>query len=260
MKISIWKNSIISLAAVAVLLLLWGLGSIFVNAEIILPSPEKVLLEIIDLFKSRIFFKDISATVIRGCYSFLLSFFLGLVTGIAAGKYAAVNSAFRPMLTVIRSTPIMSVILIAIVWFHTGTVPVFAAFLITFPVVVENCISGIRETDKLLLEMAGMYRVSPRDILIHISIPSMVPYIISGARTAIGLTWKVVVAGEVLSLPRHGVGTQLQLSQLSLETGKVFAWTVVAVVLSALSQLILSGLLYLSGKRRISSEYSIKRS
>lgn len=250
MKTSIWKNSVISVFAAAILLLLWQLGSDWIDAEIILPPPGRVLTEVFYILKNRLFFADLKATLIRGLWSFFLVMSTGLVTGIAAGKYAAVNASFRPLLAVIKTTPVMSVILVAIVWFRTGTVPVFAAFLITFPIIIENCTAGIRETDKQLIEMADLYQIPPLDILINISIPSMLPYIISGARTAIGLTWKVVIAGEILSLPKNGIGSQMQLSQLNLETGRVFAWTLTAVVLSALSQGFFSVLLYLAKRRR----------
>ncbi len=251
MKTSIWKNSILSFLAAAVLLLLWQFVSNWIDAEIILPPPGKVFAEVFKIVESSVFFSDLKATFLRGLWSFLLVMSTGLAAGIAAGRYAGINASFRPLLAVIKTTPVMSVILIAIVWFRTGTVPVFAAFLITFPVIVENCITGIRETDRHLIEMADLYQIPPLDILINISIPSMLPYIISGARTTIGLTWKVIIAGEILSLPRNGIGSQMQLSQLNLETGKVFAWTLVAIILSALSQGFFSGLLYLAKRRRI---------
>ena len=58
-------------------------------------------------------------------------------------------------------------------------------------------------------------------------------------RAGIGIAWKVVIAAEVLSQPVHAIGTGLQFSQLNLETAEVMAWTVTAVVLSGLSELVL---------------------
>jgi len=61
----------------------------------------------------------------------------------------------------------------------------------------------------------------------------------------LGLTWKVVIAGEVLAQPLHGIGTGMFQAKLYLETGEVFAWTVCAIVLSAVTE----GLLNLVTKR-----------
>jgi len=130
----------------------------------------------------------------------------------------------------------MSVVLIALLWFKTGTVPIFSTFLIAFPVITQNIIIGIRQTDPKLLQMGQVYGLGAGKRILLISVPSVIPYLISGAQTALGLTWKVVVAAEVLSIPTFGVGSGMQLSQMSLETAEVFAWTAVAIILSGLSQ------------------------
>lgn len=145
----------------------------------------------------------------------------------------------------------MSVILLAFIWFSSGTVPVFAAFLMSFPILFENVFTGVMQTDKKLLEMGQLYRLSPFQQLYHITIPSLVPYLIAGARGTIGMTWKVVIAAEVLTVPRKGIGSGMQFSQINLETGEVMAWTVAAILLSAASQGIFKLLLAIVRKRRM---------
>ncbi len=63
----------------------------------------------------------------------------------------------------------------------------------------------------------------------------MSPFVISAFSIALGLTWKVIIAAEVLSQPPFGIGTQLQEARVELETARVFAWTAVAVILAGLS-------------------------
>ena len=55
-------------------------------------------------------------------------------------------------------------------------------------------------------------------------------------RSGIGVAWKVVIAAEVLCQPVRAVGTGLQFSQMNLETAEVMAWTVMAIILSWLSE------------------------
>jgi NitT/TauT family transport system permease protein len=78
-------------------------------------------------------------------------------------------------------------------------------------------------------------------------LPSLFPFLASAGRTALGLTWKVVVAAEVLSIPRLGVGAELQEARIMLETAQVFAWTAVAILLSAVTDILFS---LLTRKRR----------
>lgn len=62
------------------------------------------------------------------------------------------------------------------------------------------------------------------------------------------MVWKVVIAAEVLTLPKHGIGKALQLAQIQLETSKVFAWTIVAIILTALSDILFNLILKSLGR------------
>ncbi|MFO7730245.1 MAG: ABC transporter permease subunit [Spirochaetia bacterium] len=235
-----FRNMCISGAAVIVLLGTWWAAAVLMDAAIILPPPPTVIRELLALLQSNDFWMSVWVTLLRGLTGFFISLLVGVIVGIAAGISLPLHALFKPLIAVIRTTPIMSVILIALLWFKTGTVPIFSSFLIAFPVITQNIIVGIRQTDEKLLQMGRAYGLDSTRRLLHISIPSVVPYVISGAQTALGLTWKVVVAAEVLSLPNWGVGSEMQLSQMSLETAQVFAWTAVAILLSAGSQWLLS--------------------
>jgi NitT/TauT family transport system permease protein len=235
-----WKSRLISFGAVALLLLLWEIAAASVGASIILPRPDEAARQLLRLMGEAAFWLEVAVTTERTLFGFLLSLAAGLVAGVAAGLKPAVHAVLRPFLAVIRTTPIMSVILIALLWFSTGEVPVFSSFLIGFPIITGNLIVGIRQSDPRLMEMARAFELTSRQRLRHISIPSVYPYLISGAHTALGLTWKVVVAAEVLSIPDRGVGSRMQLAQMSLETAEVFAWTAVAICLSAASSWLLS--------------------
>ena len=67
-------------------------------------------------------------------------------------------------------------------------------------------------------------------------LPSAAPHLISGAKNALGLSWKVVVAGEILSQPARALGTGMQSSRLMLESASVFAWALAAVALCGLTE------------------------
>ncbi len=227
---------LLSLFALGVLFGIWLLAAAFIDAAIILPPPQKVGVALLNLVNTPEFHRSVGATFLRGFAGFSISLVVGVSVGIAAGVSLPIHALFKPLIAVIRTTPVMSVVLIALLWFKTGTVPIFSTFLIAFPVITQNIIIGIRQTDPKLLQMGQVYGLGAGKRILLISVPSVIPYLISGAQTALGLTWKVVVAAEVLSIPTFGVGSGMQLSQMSLETAEVFAWTAVAIILSGLSQ------------------------
>jgi len=236
MRGSTSKNSITGLCSCLGVLAVWKGLSLVVGADVILPPPEQAILKLISLFGTGSFWAAVGYTVIRGIAGFLLSFFLGTAAGIAAGTKPFFHAVLRPILQVIRSTPVMAVILLAVMWFTSDAVPVFVAFLMSFPIVCQNVIEGINNIDVKLLEMAQVYRIGKKDTLLHVSIPAIVPYLTAAATATLGLTWKVVIAAEVLSLPLHAVGTGMQFSQINLEAAEVFAWTITAILLSFLSE------------------------
>ncbi len=236
--------------AIALILLLWRYGAAAVGAQIILPSPGASGERFLSLMSGGDFWRSVGVSAWRVLLGFLLSVLFGMLVGVPAGIKRVVRSGFSPILAVIRTTPIMSVILIALLWFETGTVPIFSAFLIGFPVVVRNVITGIEQTDRNLVEMGRAYEFSSKRMLTAIYVPSVIPYLVSGAQTALGLTWKVVVAAEVLSLPNRGIGSDMQYAQMSLETAEVFAWTAAAILCAGLSHVLLSLLLRLFPWRR----------
>lgn len=245
------KNRFLLLVSTVILILLWKLLSTFMGSEIILPSPESAFRALIELFYQKNFAQSVLFTIRRGLIGFLLSASAALVLGIAAGENKIVYNLFKPLLTIVKTVPLLSVVLLAIIWFKTENVPVFVCFLVVFPVISANVIEGIKNVDSHLLEMAGIYRVGKKRIILQIYLPSLVPYLLAGLSTAAGITWKAVIAAEVISMPRYAIGTAMQLSQIQLNTADLFAWTIIAVIISAASEVFLMALQHLLPWRRI---------
>ncbi|MBN2048980.1 MAG: ABC transporter permease subunit [Spirochaetales bacterium] len=242
MKDFISKTRLIGFLSLLLILLLWKLLSFFLKADIILPPPEKAFTVFLAFIRRRAFWAAVGATVLRGAAGFFLSFIAGTLVGLAAGANTLVHAFIRFPLQIIRSTPVMSVILLAVMWFSSDAVPVFVAFLMSFPIVCQNVLQGTLHVDPALLEMAAVYRLSRRDTLLHISFPAVLPYLGAAATATLGLTWKVVIAAEVLSLPLKAVGTGMQFAQINLEAAEVFAWTITAILLSFLSEELMKGI------------------
>ncbi len=233
---SVNEKRLIGLLSTLVLLLVWKVISIRIDADIILPPPEDVILRLALITQNKSFWQAVGNTTARTLYGFILSFSAGFITGIACGTSTRISAALSPIISVIRTIPVMSVILIAMIWFKTDMVPVFVCFLMIFPIITANVSQGISEVDKSLIEMASAFKLSKSNILFHITIPSTIPFVLAGVRAAVGVAWKSVIAAEVLSQPIKAIGTGIQFSQMNLETAEVMAWTVLAVILSKVSE------------------------
>lgn len=232
MKNSITKNKIITIASIIFLICLWSTGSLILDSELILPSPAKTFISVYEIFIQPDFLGVIGATILRGLIGFIISFFLALVLGIMAGLNSAFHAFLNPILVTIRSTPVISLILLALIWFDVNQVPVFIALLTMFPFICVNIIDGIRNVEGDLIEMAKVYKVNSKSIVKDIYLPAISPFIFSGASSAMGFGWRAIIIGEVLSQPKYGIGTFMQNAQTYLLVDKVIGWTIIAIMLS----------------------------
>ena len=232
MKISITKNKGITTLSIIFLIALWKVGSVIIDSDLILPSPGDTFLSVCKLFAEPNFAGIIGATVLRGLIGFAVSFILGMILGVIAGIHDGFYAFLKPILITIRSTPVISLILLALIWFDVNQVPVFIAMLTMFPFICTNIIEGIRDVDKDLIEMGQVYNVEQKNIVKDIYLPGIAPFIFSGASSAMGFGWRAIIIGEVLSQPQYGIGTFMQNAQTYLLVDKVIAWTIIAIFLS----------------------------
>lgn len=239
MKKIFQRNRIITTISILILLTIWKIVSIIYHSELILPSPELTFLATIKLFTTKDFIYIIGSTIFRGIIGFILSFLLGVLLGIFAGINSSFHAFLKPILVTIRSTPVISLILLALIWFKVDMVPVFIAFLTMFPFICTNVIDGIRNVDHDLVEMARIYKISQIKIVKEVYLPAITPFIFSGASSAMGFGWRAIIIGEVLSQPRYGIGTFMQTAQTYLLVNQVIAWTIVAVLISYLFEIII---------------------
>ena len=233
------EKRIIGALSAAVFILIWKIASVRMGSGIILPPPEAVLFRMLAIIRQPEFWLSVGSTVLRTLYGIIISFVLGFSAGIACGTSRTADAIFSPVISVIRTAPVMSVILLAMIWFKTDTVPVFVGILMVFPILTANVKQGVKEVDRRLIDLAAVYNLSRGEILREITIPSVIPFVLAGLKSSLGVAWKVVIAAEVLSQPVRAIGTGLQFSQMNLETAEVMAWTAAAVFLAALSESLL---------------------
>ncbi|AEE17320.1 ABC-type transporter, integral membrane subunit [Treponema brennaborense DSM 12168] len=214
-----------------VMLVLWQLAAAVVRSPLILPYPAETAAALCRNIRTPVFWQHIGATALRSVAAFAVSVTAGTVIGVCCGVSKTFRRLLEFPLAVIRSTPVVSFILLSIFWFGSSLVPVFVSVLMSLPVVIAAVSAGIGSADRKLLDCARVYGFSAARTARYVYLPSCTPYFWSGALSAFGLSWKVVAAGEVLSLPRRAAGTLLYNAKVHLETADVFAVTIVLIIL-----------------------------
>jgi NitT/TauT family transport system permease protein len=219
--------------------LIWEIFSEIINQEIYLPSPVSTFKALLNLLKDKNTYITMFCSSYRTVAGFLISCFFGILLGIFCGMNRVAYSIMNPFITVTRTIPVMSIIILAIMWFRDTNVPIFVAFLMCFPIVWTNMVEGIRNTDVKLLEMCKVYNIKMSRVIRSVYFHSSVPYIKAGMVSSLGIGWKVTSAAEVLSLPKYAIGSFLYDSKVYLEIPDLFAWTIIIIALSFLFEHIL---------------------
>ena len=211
--------------------------------ELLLPYPATVLAALVRLAGTSAFWGTVAATLGRILAGMALGPALGGLLAALTFLSPWADRLLSPAIRIIRATPVVSFILLILLWTGRDRVPVVISALMVLPVVWGNLSRGLRETDPQLLELARAYRFSPLKTIKLIYLPSLRPFFLSAVTTSMGLAWKSGVAAEVLCLPLPSIGTQIYNAKLYLEVPDLFSWTVAVVALSLMLEKLLRALL-----------------
>lgn len=226
------KKIAIKTAVAALWLVLWQFVFMIVDMDLLMVSPLAVLKRLIELSQTSEFWLYSTQSLGRIAAGFAFGCIAGVALAIICSRFSFAWEFFAPAITIIKSTPVASFIILALVWLTGNYVPIFIGFLMVLPVIYSNVFQGIAQVDVKLLEMAKVFRMSRRKKLMKIYIPSILPYFTAACRTALGLGWKAGVAAEVIGVTQNSIGRQLYYSKIYIETADLFAWTVVVIILS----------------------------
>ena len=238
MKISIMRISFKKIFILLFWLVIWEIIALIVNKEIYLPSPISTFKTLFELLIDKSTYIIIFISCYRTITGLILSCILGIILGFICGLNEFLYDLINPMVIVIRSTPIVSIIILAIIWLKSSNVPVFASFLMCFPVIFTNVATGIKNTDKKILEMCKIYNISRFNVIKSVYSHSVKPYIHSAIISCIGIAWKATSAAEVLSVPKYSIGKHLFYAKTNLEPTSLFSWTIIIIALSYIFEII----------------------
>ncbi len=238
-KTPIWLKKT---AGTLIWIAVWTVISLVVHQELLVPTPVETLTALRALVVTPEFWVAAALSMLRILCGFSLAAIVGTLGGILSDRCPPFDWLFSPLLHLIRSVPVASFIILALVWIHTPWLPVFISFLMVLPLFWSNIRTGMANTDIKELEMGKVLGLSRRRIWREIRLPSLAPHFRTACVTGLGFAWKSGVAAEVICRPDASLGDLLQSAKLQLETPAVFALTVVIALLSLGLELLLNAI------------------
>jgi NitT/TauT family transport system permease protein len=223
----------IALIAVSVVLLyllwLWGSSK---YPKYILPSPADAWASFKDLVDRGVWWQEVRATLEHMAIAFALILGIGLPLGIVIGRLWVVEDLTRVLLVFLQTVPTVVLIVIALIAIGSDAKSVVAVTVASgLTYFTLNVIQGTRSIDQDLVEMAHAYGANEARVMRSITLPSVVPYFLAGARITLGVVWQVTLFAEYL-MGTRGVGFQISQDLKLLDTATVFAWGLSIVALT----------------------------
>lgn len=215
-------------------LFVWQAVTMAINNEILLTGPVPMLKALSQQAVLADFWRSVGLSFWKISLGFLSAFAAGILAGSAACRFPFIQELLEPVVTLVKSIPVASFVILALIWVGSKNLSVFISFSVVFPMIYINTIAGIKSTNPKLLEMARVFSMSGFKKLFYIYRPALLPYLLSGCRTALGMSWKSGIAAEVIGVPGHSIGEKLYMAKIYLNTADLFAWTFVIIIISAL--------------------------
>jgi ABC-type nitrate/sulfonate/bicarbonate transport system permease component len=161
-----------------------------------------------------------------------LAIVVGLPLGVLIGRSRTLNAMFDPFITAFNATPRLVFLPLLMLWFGLGleakVVIVFIGAL--FPILI-NTYEGVRNSDKLLINVVRSFGAGEWDVARLVVIPNAMPYIVAGLRLAIGRAVLGVVVAEFFG-SESGLGVMMVQAAGRYQVDVVFAGLIIFAVLS----------------------------
>jgi NitT/TauT family transport system permease protein len=213
-------------------LAVWQAAAVAVHRDFLLASPMQVARTLVTLLPTGDFWGTVGWSLGRIALGFTGAAVLGALLAISAAAWPVARALWEPAIAAIRSAPVVSFIILLLLWTDSSHLPVFTSLLMVLPVMYANVLQGIAQRDPQMLETAQVFRVPFRRRIVAIDIPAALPFIAAACRVGVGLAWKSGVAAEVIGVATGSIGERLYEAKVFLSSTDLFAWTIVIVVLS----------------------------
>jgi NitT/TauT family transport system permease protein len=209
------------------LLLFWELASGRLIREIYVSRPSAIAVRLYEIFASGEIWPHLAATGQELVLGYLSGVGAGVLCGVLLGRAPRAARVFEPYLMAFYGVPKIALAPLFVIWFGIGLwSKVTLAGTMVFFLVFYNVYTGIRATDRDLVNVVRVLGANARQLDRHVYLPAASPYILLGMRMAIPYAVIGVIVGEFTSSV-HGLGMFINYASSTYDPAGVFAGIVI---------------------------------
>lgn len=191
--------------AVAILAVWAMVAAMRIYPESALPAP----LSVVQAFRedaTTSLPRDIVASLFRVGVGFMLSCLVGIPLGLWMGLKFHARLAFLPMVNFFRNLSPIVWIPFSVIWFGVGDISaIFLVFISCVFALTLTTVAAVANVPEIYFRVARDYGLKGTELLTQVTLPAILPQIITGLRVTVGISWLVAVAAEMIA-GRDGLG------------------------------------------------------
>ncbi|MBR5961703.1 MAG: ABC transporter permease subunit [Clostridia bacterium] len=210
--------------------------------RLVFPGVGEILRAFVRMLGEERTWRQIGTTLIHLAEALAAAAVIGTALGLAQGKSPFVRSLLKPLMTLLRSIPMIVMTVIIMVLTKYDRVPLIASALMLIPLISEATAEGLRRIEP---ELTDVYRMNsgftPR-VLFSVYLPLMAGYLKQAYINAVGMGIKLAVTTEYLVQARDSLGKAVYSSAYFNEYAEIYAYALIMILLAVLVSAVPEGI------------------
>jgi ABC-type nitrate/sulfonate/bicarbonate transport system permease component len=212
----------VNILSIVTFALLWEIAGRMMDTTLI-PPLSKIASAWLRLLMNGKLLENLAMSLWTLAAGFLLAVTLGVIIGVLMGRFSQVEHFLDLYINALMSAPMTAFVPLLIMWFGLGVQSRIAVvFLFAFFVIVINTMTGVKQVDRIFVEMARSFGARELEVFFKIVLPAAMPAIMAGVSIGMGRAVKGMVTAEML-LTLTGVGGMIMQYGSAFATDALFA-------------------------------------
>lgn len=227
------RNLLLGALAVVLFLIAWQAVFLVVPFnKLFISKPDLIAAAFVDLIGSGDLFHNLAVSAVPFAIGFVAASIVGVALGVVMGWRVRVGYALDPLMTVFYASPLVALAPLVVVFFGVGvTGKTMIVFLLAIFPFIFNAAAGVRAIDRLLINVVRSLGGRERDLYLKVILPSVLPYIVAGARISVGRALIGVLVGEFFAAS-EGIGYSIAKWGDLFALDKMFACIITVMIVA----------------------------
>ena len=221
------------LLPVVIFLVLWEVVARLnaLSGNLLLPPFSEVVVEFYQLSTNGVLGQNFLSSLIRVLIGFCAGSIVGIAVGILMGWNKILDRALHPLISLFYPIPALGWIPLLMLWIGINELlPITLIFICSFFPVLYNTVTGIKNVDKDYIKAAKTLGASDARILATVVMPLALPNIFTGLRLEAGMSWRVIIAAEMVAIPT-GIGALLMRAESLIRIDIIIVCLIVLAIM-----------------------------